>query len=373
MSKLVKKLYLIKIMLQAKALVLIIYIRMFLHLLRKAYHKRRRKGRSVFTLKPVRLFSQKSIMTLFRLLKLVAVCFLIIIYITLFPCPYSFFSNDKPYFGDFSWSSLNQVRLSAGDFQENGRGGLEHYIPRLRLIEYIIEKGDTLWSISKKFDVDPDSIISSNFFTNVHSIREGDMILIPNIRGIFINVEEGDTIFNYSTKYKVPPDFIMEVNDLRSNSLAPGMRVFLPGVKYSTMERAYALGEAFEKPVRGRLTSRFGYRRDPFTGKRSFHTGIDIAYRYGTKVYAAREGRVIFTGINYGYGKTVIISHSFGYRTVYGHLSSIPVSRGQRLKKGEIIGFIGISGRSTGPHLHFEVWLNNRLINPLTQTNMTVR
>jgi murein DD-endopeptidase MepM/ murein hydrolase activator NlpD len=82
---------------------------------------------------------------------------------------------------------------------------------------------------------------------------------------------------------------------------------------------------------------------------------------------------VIFVGIRFGYGNAVIIEHSFGYKTLYGHLASIRVRRGQRVKKGQIIGFIGISGRSTGPHLHFEVWLNNRLIDPLTQTNMTVR
>jgi len=309
----------------------------------------------------------------FRKVRMGSWCLGIILAVALLPCSYTFFSEEKPYFGDFSWSPTSHVRLSAGDFYENGRGGLEHHVPKLRLIEYTIKKGDTLWSISHDFDVDPDSVISSNVFNNVHRIHEGDRILVPNIRGIFINVREGDTIFKLSTKYEVPPDFIMEVNDLRSNALAPGMKIFLPGVRYDTMERAYALGEAFDKPARGRLTSRFGYRRDPFTGKRAYHTGIDIANRYGAKVHAAREGKVIFIGVKFGYGLTVIIQHSFGYRTLYGHLSAAQVKRGQRVRKGELIGFIGVSGRTTGPHLHFEVWHNNRLINPLTQTNMTVR
>jgi len=308
-----------------------------------------------------------------RFLIIITACLFIIMFICLFPSSYSFYHDIKPYYGDFNWSSLKPVRLSAGDFRENGRGGLENNIPKLRLISYEIEKGDTLWSISRKFNMDPDGIISCNSFTNVHSIHEGDIIFIPNIRGIFVNVAEGDSILRFSSKYEIPPDFIMEMNDLRSNSLVPGMKIFLPGVRFSNIERAYALGEAFEKPVRGRLTSRFGYRRDPFTGKRSFHTGIDIANRIGTKVRAAREGKIIFTGMRHGFGKTVIIEHSFGYRTYYGHLSAITVSRGQRVKKGEIIGFVGNSGRATGPHLHFEVWLRNRLIDPLTQTNMTVR
>ena len=308
-----------------------------------------------------------------RVLELVGVGTLIVLAFTLIPAPFAPVSENIPFFGDFSWYTDAPVRLSAGDFRENGRGGTEDYIPNLRLIEYTIEKGDTLWSISKKFDVDPDSIISCNVFSNVHAIHEGEVILIPNIRGIFVNVEEGDTIFQYSTQYRIAPDFIMEVNELRTNELSPGMKLFMPGVRFSNMERAYALGEAFNKPLRGRLTSRYGYRRDPFTGKRSFHRGIDIANRVGAPVYAAQEGRIIYTGPRFGYGKVVIIEHQFGYKTLYGHLDNIHVARGQRVRSGQVIGTVGNSGRSTGPHVHFEIWLKNRTIDPLTQTNMTVR
>jgi len=135
---------------------------------------------------------------------------------------------------------------------------------------------------------------------------------------------------------------------LQTHRLSPGMRIFLPGVKYGTMERAFVLGEAFNKPARGRLTSRFGYRKDPFTGRIAFHTGIDIANRIGTTVHAARDGRIEYVGIRAGYGKIVICSHSFGYKTVYAHLLSVKVKRGQKVRKGQIIGFIGNTGRSTG-------------------------
>jgi murein DD-endopeptidase MepM/ murein hydrolase activator NlpD len=151
------------------------------------------------------------------------------------------------------------------------------------------------------------------------------------------------------------------------------MKLFLPGVQFDNMERAYVLGEAFNKPSRGRLTSRYGYRRDPFTGKRAFHRGVDIANRVGTSVYAAQAGRVIFAGPRKGYGQVVIIQHSFGYKTLYAHLSTSAVKRGQSVRSGQVIGKVGNSGRSTGPHVHFEIWLKNRTIDPLTQTNMAVR
>jgi murein DD-endopeptidase MepM/ murein hydrolase activator NlpD len=291
--------------------------------------------------------------------------------LVIFPSHYNFVEENITFYEDFSWLASDPVRFSPGDFFENGRGGPQNYIPALKLVEYRVQKGDTLWNISRKFDVDPDSIISCNAFLNVHMIHEGDIILVPSLRGIFVSVSEGDTIFKYTTTYRIPPDLIMEVNNLSTNELVPGMKVFLPGVRFNTIERAYALGEAFSKPVEGRLTSRFGYRRDPFTGMRAFHRGIDIAYKPGAPVRAAREGRIVDVGTCYGYGNTVVIEHRFGYKTIYGHLSTIEVEIGQRVKTGEIIGYLGSTGRSSGPHLHFEVWHKHRVIDPLTQTNMS--
>ncbi len=118
-------------------------------------------------------------------------------------------------------------------------------------------------------------------------------------------------------------------------------------------------------PAQGWVSSPFGWRRDPFTGKRRFHEGLDITNRVGTPVVAPADGIVIFAGRNGGYGNVIYISHGFGISTRYGHLYKIFVKVGQHVQRGDIIGEIGNTGRSTGPHLHYEVRLNNKPVNPV--------
>lgn len=117
-------------------------------------------------------------------------------------------------------------------------------------------------------------------------------------------------------------------------------------------------------PVKGWLTSLFGMRKSPFTGRRVFHEGIDIACRTGTPVTASADGIVSRAGIKSGYGKLVIVDHGYGYQTYYGHNSKIFVKVGQRVKRGDKISAVGSTGRSTGPHLHYEVRLNGTPVNP---------
>ncbi len=123
------------------------------------------------------------------------------------------------------------------------------------------------------------------------------------------------------------------------------------------------------KPVLGaRITDKFGIRKDPFVERVKHHNGIDLSARYGTKVYAAAAGTVEFTRqryrLNKGYGRVIIINHGYGYKTLYGHLSKISVKQGQRVERWELIGESGDTGRATGPHLHYEVWLNGHPQNP---------
>ena len=118
-------------------------------------------------------------------------------------------------------------------------------------------------------------------------------------------------------------------------------------------------------PVRGILTSSFGYRADPMTHGRGNHQGIDIAASYGQPVRASGDGIVLLANEQGGYGKAVFIAHGYGLTTRYGHLSAINVRPGQRIKRGDLIGKVGSTGRSTGPHLHYEVRVDGEPMNPI--------
>lgn len=118
-------------------------------------------------------------------------------------------------------------------------------------------------------------------------------------------------------------------------------------------------------PVKGWITSKFGYRISPFTHTLKFHEGLDIANQVGTKIVAPAEGYVIFSGWARGYGNTIIIGHGYGFSTVYGHLETINVNEGQHVERGQVIALLGSTGRSTGPHLHYEVRVKGVPVNPI--------
>jgi len=122
-------------------------------------------------------------------------------------------------------------------------------------------------------------------------------------------------------------------------------------------------------PVRGWVTSPFGSRNSPFTGVQTFHEGIDIAAQTGTPVTAPADGLVIKAAFSSGYGNVVEISHGYGIKTLYGHNSRFNVKEGQRVKRGDIISYVGDTGSSTGPHLHYEVRLNGLPVNPVKYLN----
>jgi murein DD-endopeptidase MepM/ murein hydrolase activator NlpD len=117
-------------------------------------------------------------------------------------------------------------------------------------------------------------------------------------------------------------------------------------------------------PTKGYMSSPYGWRDDPFTGKRTFHHGIDIATSYGNPIYATADGTIIQARSDKIGGKTIKIKHMFGYVTVYCHMSKFLVKVGQKVKRGETIGWVGSTGKARGPHVHYEVQLNGKEKNP---------
>ena len=145
-----------------------------------------------------------------------------------------------------------------------------------------------------------------------------------------------------------------------------GLQSRLLDVRYM-VERRNALADATPSiwPAHGWLTSRMGARQDPMTGSDDFHAGLDIAGEKGQPIYATAAGHVSQAGEQGAYGNLVVVDHGFGLETKYGHLSSFSVNPGQTVKRGDVIGRLGATGRATGNHLHYEVRANGRLLNPL--------
>ena len=125
-------------------------------------------------------------------------------------------------------------------------------------------------------------------------------------------------------------------------------------------------------PVEGQITASFGERIDPFNGEGAFHSGVDISSVVGSPVIAPADGAVTFADFLGGYGRAIMIDHGHGITTRYGHLSSFAVTAGQYIHRGDTIGYVGSSGRSTGPHLHYEVRINDAPVNPYKYLRLTV-
>ena len=124
-------------------------------------------------------------------------------------------------------------------------------------------------------------------------------------------------------------------------------------------------------PVIGRITGRFGDRMDPFSGEGAFHTGVDISASYGDAVRATADGVVIEAAEHAGYGRLLVVDHGFGVTSWYGHLASFTASPGLQVKRGDAIGYVGVSGRATGPHVHYEVRMNHAPVNPMRYLRYT--
>ncbi len=192
-----------------------------------------------------------------------------------------------------------------------------------------------------------------------------DELLIPSIPGLFVPLNpESDTEVVIAERRAEELSGTPPITVNRSD--ATERFYFLPGRDFDRIERLSYLGILFRRPVRNtEISSHYGYRRSPFTGKPSFHSGADFTGPTGTEVLAARGGEVVAVGVHEIYGRFVRLRHENGYETFYGHLNGVNVELNQRISSGMLLGRIGNTGLSTGPHLHFEIRLNGESRDPV--------
>lgn len=260
------------------------------------------------------------------------------------------------------------------DVEEDGsiKGNLSSYNFKepVKFSNYIVQRGETISGITKKFGLSNIStIIAINNIENVRALNAGKKLRIPSVDGLMYKVKSGDSIQTVAKKYNANIEDILDINDLESETLFVNQELFIPGAKLDKDTLRRAMGDTFINPLKTlswRLTSRCGWRADPFTGVKQYHPGIDMAIAQGTPIYAALSGKVVACGWSNVYGNYVIIDHANGYQSLYGHMSKKLCTLNQEVSTGTKIGLVGSTGYSTGAHLHFSVYKNGRVVDPLT-------
>jgi murein DD-endopeptidase MepM/ murein hydrolase activator NlpD len=233
--------------------------------------------------------------------------------------------------------------------------------------KYTVKSGDNITRISKKFGLSNIStLIAVNNINNARKLQVGEVLKVPSTDGVIHTVAKNENLNGIASKYGIAVETLLDVNDLSTSVLKVGQNLFIPGARLDSYSLKMALGELFKCPItaKWRLTSPYGNRADPFTGVKKFHTGMDMAAPTGTPVKATLDGKVVAVSFNQVYGNYVIVSHINGYQSLYAHLHAATVKVGQRINQGEKLGLVGSTGYSTGPHLHFTVYKNGKLVNP---------
>lgn len=224
----------------------------------------------------------------------------------------------------------------------------------LTVYSYLVRDGDTLLAVAARCGIPYETLATINRISSGADLAAGRIALIPSIPGIYLPMEPETDIERLSTAAREnrQPTAIIT---LRVEGRIDRFH-FFAGEEFSPTERAFFLNIAFRLPLAaGRLTSGFGLRQNPLTGTLKIHEGIDLAAPEGTEVLAARDGTVVEVGNDPVYGRFIKIEHDGGWKSLYGHLSEILIDLRKNVRSGTIIGRVGTTGQTTGPHLHFEL------------------
>jgi len=249
--------------------------------------------------------------------------------------------------------------------------------PRAEIIDYVVKPGDTVSAIAQKFGISIDTIRWANNLESISSIKPGQVLKILPVTGIAHKVKKGETVYSIAKYYSTDPQGIVDFPfntfvDDETFSLAVGQILIVPDAVMPKVAPWQPSAYVAQKTPNAGTVVASGVFVWPASGVitqyfRWYHKGIDIANKEGPAILAADSGKIVVAGWpdNVGYGNRVVIDHGNGYQTLYGHLAKIYVVAGQTVKRGDQIGQMGSTGRSTGTHLHFEVRRGGVAVDPL--------
>jgi murein DD-endopeptidase MepM/ murein hydrolase activator NlpD len=237
-------------------------------------------------------------------------------------------------------------------------------INALTVYQYVPREGEDLLSLAARCNLPYSTLASLNRLSHPSMVTAGKPLLLPSTPGIFVPEDPQSDLERLLASSRTFPteddsaeDFVMRLNGTAF--------YFIPGDEFSATERAFFLNTGFRFPLRSyQLTSGFGMRKNPVTGNMRLHQGLDLAAPAGTEVYAAADGIVTEVGRDSIYGNYIIIKHSGDWVSLYGHLQKVGISLHSAVKSGMLIGWVGSTGQSTGPHLHFELQQNGKARDP---------
>ena len=271
--------------------------------------------------------------------------------------------------------------------------------PRQEVTKYTVLEGDTIFGIAEKFGLKPETILWGNYYVlydDPHSLRPGQELNILPVDGTYHEWQLGEGLNGVARGYNVSPEDIINypvnnlelatIGDFASPNIQPGTWLVVPGGRREFISWSAPLGITRENPATARVMGSGAC--DPVTGgavgfgtfvwpankhylsgfdysPSTNHWGIDVAGNEGEGVYATDAGVIVYAGWNdYGYGNMVMIDHGNGFQSLYAHMSAFNVGCGQSVGQGDVIGAIGTTGRSSGPHLHFEIRAISSWVNP---------
>ena len=271
--------------------------------------------------------------------------------------------------------------------------------PRQEVIKYTVVEGDTVFGIAEKFGLKPETILWANYYIlldDPHALQPGQELNILPVNGTYHQWQEGEGLNGIATYYGVKPEDIIDypannldpatIGDLAHPNIAVGTWLVIPGGHREFISWSAPLGVTRQNPASARVLGpgacdavsggAVGYGTFIWPANKHYlsgfdytpnanHWGIDIAGNEGEAVYATDAGVIVYAGWNnYGYGNMIMVDHGNNFQSLYGHLSAINVSCGQSVGQGDVIGAIGTTGHSSGPHLHFEIRSLSSFVNP---------